>query len=68
MGVVGETGGDTSMLLRNGDPGSSNTMSFVSPAESEVVPLSVLWREPLLPEKETRAEPLCPHCRFIEDL
>ena len=50
MGVVGDTGGDISMLLRNGDPGSSNTVSFVSPVESEVVPLSVLWREPLLPE------------------
>ena len=39
--MVGDTGGDISILLRNGDDDSSNTLSLVS-AESEVVPLSVL--------------------------
>ena len=37
----GDTGGDISKLLRNGDAVSSNTVSLVS-VESEVVPLSEL--------------------------
>lgn len=48
--MVGVIGGDASRSLRNGEDDSSNTVSLVSP-ESDVVPLSVLWREPLLPEE-----------------
>ena len=39
--MVGDTGGDASRSLRNGEDVSSNTASLASP-ESDVAPLSVL--------------------------